>query len=133
MHTVTYLPIEGFSGNPAFSEIAVIPPNASWVWIGGQNAVSANREIVGKGDALLQASTIKERIDRALKTAGCGWENVVRFHVFLVTGVDPRTAFSVFMPVLASRTHPPLVGVYQVAALAHPDFLMEISVEAVKP
>ncbi|MFA6504675.1 MAG: Rid family hydrolase [Treponemataceae bacterium] len=133
MPKVSYPPVAGLPRNPAFSEVAVIPSGASLVWIGGQNAVGENREIVGKGDATAQAARIKERIELALKTAGCSWADVVRLQVYLVAGVDPRASYSVFAPALASRETPPLVGVYQVVALAHPDFLLEVSVEAVKP
>lgn len=130
--SVMFHAIDGFAASPAFSEVAVIPPTASLILIGGQNAVSESREMVGKGDAVLQAQTIKRRIDAALATVGCDWTHVVRVQVYLVTGVDPRAVFQVFMPALAARTSPPLVGVYQVTALANPDFLLEISVEAAR-
>lgn len=133
MNTTQYLPIAGYRSNPAFSEIAVLPSSASLVVIGGQNSVSADRQIVGKGDALVQAQTIKERIEAALMTSGCTWADVVRLQVHMVATVDPRSVFQVFQPVLSLRAAPPLVGVYKVQELAHPDFLLEIGVEAVKP
>jgi len=65
--------------------------------------------------------------------AGCSWDDVVRVQVYLKAGQDPRAAFGQFAPALVSRAVPPLVGVYMVSALAHPDFLLEVSCEAVKP
>lgn len=128
-----YLSIPGYAGNPAFSEVAVLPPGASWVWIGVQNAVTADRQIVGKGDPAAQAQAVKTRLDAALVAAGCTWSDVVRVTVHVVTGTDLRAMFAAFQPALAGRTSPPLVGVYQVAALAHPDFLLEVGLEAVRP
>jgi len=132
MPQVKFLPITGFAGNPAFSEIAIIPPQSSLVWIGGQNSLSESREIVGKGDALLQAETIKRRLSTALATAGSGWDKVVRVQVYWVAGVNVQSVYQVFMPLFAGLASPPLVGACQVAGLAHPDFLLEVSLEAVK-
>ena len=133
MTSVVYSAIEGFTGNPAFSEVAVIPSGSALVWIGGQNAVLEDRTIAGKGDPVEQAQVIGRRLDLALAGAGCGWEDVVRVHVYFVAGADPRALYSVFQPRLAGRPAPPLVVGLQVAGLAHPDFLLEVSVEAVRP
>jgi len=133
MSKVRFSGIEGFTGNPAFSEVAVIPAGSALVWIGGQNAVLEDRTIAGKGDLVEQARVILRRLDLALAQAGCGWEDVVRVHVQYVTGIDIRAAFSVFQPRLSSRKSPPLVVAGQMAGLAHPDFLLEVAVEAVRP
>jgi len=59
----------------------------------------------------------------------CAWKDVIRLHIYLVSTVDPRSVFQVFQPVLALRASPPLIGVYKVQELAHPDFLLEIGTE----
>lgn len=133
MSNIAYSGIEGFAGNPAFSEVAVIPAGSALVWIGGQNAVLEDGTIAGKGDATEQARVVLRRLDLALAGAGCGWEDVVRVHVYFAPGADPRALYSVFQPRLAARAAPPLVVGVQVAALAHPDFLLEVSVEAARP
>lgn len=133
MTAVRYSGIEGFAGNPAFSEVAVIPAGSDLVWIGGQNSVLEDRTLAGKGDPVEQARVIGRRLDQALAGAGCGWDDVVRVHVYFVAGADPRALYSVFQPRLAARKSPPLVVGLQVAGLAHPDFLLEVSVEAVRP
>ena len=133
MSKVEFAGLAGFVGNPAFSEVATIPAGSALVWIGGQNAVLEDRTIAGKGDAAEQARVILRRLDLALASAGCSWEDVVRVHVYFVAGADPRSLFSVFQPRLAARTSPPLVVGLQVAGLAHPDFLLEVSLEAMRP
>lgn len=92
-----------------------------------------DRTIAGKGDAVEQARVILRRLDLALAGAGCGWDDVVRVHVHFVAGADPRALYGIFQPRLAHRKAPPLVVGVQVAGLAHPDFLLEVSLEAVRP
>lgn len=133
MSKVEYAGLEGFAGNPAFSEVAVVPAGSALVWIGGQNSVLEDRTIAGKGDPVEQARVIARRLDLALSGAGCTWDDVVRVHVYFVAGADPRSLYSVFQPRLAGRASPPLVVGLQVAGLAHPDFLLEVSLEAVRP
>lgn len=133
MSKVRYAGLEGFVGNPVFSEVATIPAGSALVWIGGQNAVLEDRTIAGRGDAVEQARVILRRLDLALAGAGCGWEDVVRVHVYFVASADPRALYGVFQPRLAQRKAPPLVVGLQVAGLAHPDFLLEVSLEAVRP
>ena len=132
MSSVAFHSIDGYASSPVFSEIAVIPPGSSLVWIGGQNAVSPTREIVGEGDIALQATTIMKRIEAALSTVGCSWRDVVRMQVLMVVGADLQAAYSAFMPAFVGLVKPPLVGFHQVAALANPKFLLEVGVEAVK-
>ncbi len=133
MERVEYPDVPLLHRNPAFSQVAVVPASASWVLVGGQNAVSEKGEIVGKDDLASQSLQVRLNVERALGTAGCSWKDVVRVQVYLKAGQDPRAAFSQFAPALAQRDAPPLVSVYQVAALAHPDFLLEVSCEAVRP
>lgn len=123
----------GLHRNAAFSHVAVIPPGAALVWVGGQNAVDGEGRIVGVDDVAAQARQVKANVEAALAAAGCGWADVVRVQVLLRAGQDPRQAYAPFAPALAERPSPPLVGVAQVAALAHPDFLLEVAVEAVRP
>jgi len=133
MSKVEFTGIEGHTGNPAFSEVAVIPAGSAMVWIGGQNALLEDRTIAGKGDAVEQARVILRRLDLALAGANCGWDDVVRFQVHFVAAADLRAVHSVFQARLSARRSPPLVVGVQVAGLAHPDFLLEVGLEAVRP
>jgi enamine deaminase RidA (YjgF/YER057c/UK114 family) len=133
MAQVEYPTVAGLHRNPAFSQVAIIPPGATLVWVGGQNAVDGEGRIVGVGDLAAQARQVKANVEAALRTAGCGWADVVRVQVFLRAGQDPRQGYAPFAPALQQRPSPPLVVGVQVAALAHPDFLLEVAVEAVRP
>lgn len=133
MPQVQYPAAKGLHRNPAFSHVAVIPPGATMVWVGGQNAVDDAGRIVGVGDLAAQARQVKANVEAALGAAGCGWADVVRVQVLLRAGQDPRQGYAPFVPALSQRVSPPLVVAAQVAALAHPDFLLEVAVEAVLP
>lgn len=132
MTHVQYLAPAGLHRNAAFSHVAVIPPGAVLVWVGGQNAVNGDGRIVGAGDLGAQARQVKANVESALEAAGCGWGDVVRVQVLLRAGLDPREAYAPFAPAFAQRAAPPLVVVAQVLALAHPDFLLEVAVDAVR-
>jgi hypothetical protein len=43
---------EGLSKNPAFSQIITTQGNGKTIYIGGQDAVNSNGEIIGKGETL---------------------------------------------------------------------------------
>ena len=100
--------------------------------VGGQNAVNADGEIVGGDDLEAQAHQVRDNLEAALTAAGCTWANVVRVSVSVKIGSDLRKAFAVFQPVLSGREAPPLVGVAQVSALARPEFLIEVGLEAAR-
>ena len=46
--------------NPAFSQIAITKGHGNTIYIGGQNAITKNLEIIGKGDIKLQTEYILE-------------------------------------------------------------------------
>ena len=47
---IQYVNPDGLSKNPAFSQIVMTQGSGSTIYIGGQDAVNSQREIVGKGD-----------------------------------------------------------------------------------
>jgi enamine deaminase RidA (YjgF/YER057c/UK114 family) len=129
---VEYLTPAGQRRNPAYSTVVVIPPGATLVMVGGQNAVNAEGELVGGDDIEAQAQQVRDNLGAALTVAGCTWADVVRVSVVIKMGSDLRKAFAAFQPVLSGREAPPLVGVAQVVALARPEFLIEVGLEAVR-
>ncbi len=124
--------VPGIFKSPFYSALAVIPAGTTWVIVGGMNALDERGEVVGADSVLEQAAQVRKNLEAALGAAGCDWSNVVRVTVHLKAGTDPRQAFSVFEPALSQRAAPPLVGGYLVEALARPEFLLEVGLEAVK-
>ena len=131
---VELLSPDGLVKNPAFSHVAVVSGQARTIYVGGQDAVSAEGEIVGKGDLAAQTGQILANIETALAAAGAGLEHIVKWNVFVVEGQDLRQGFAAFQRAWGDRKSPPplITGVF-VKALAHPDFLAEMDVIAVVP
>jgi hypothetical protein len=58
MTEIQLLRPEGLFASPAFSHVAVVPPGATTVYVGGQNAVDQNGELVGGTDVAAQTRQV---------------------------------------------------------------------------
>jgi enamine deaminase RidA (YjgF/YER057c/UK114 family) len=131
---VELLSPDGLVKNPAFSHVAVASGQVRTIYIGGQDAITGDGEIVGKGDIAAQTAEVYANIETALAAAGAGLEHVVKWNVFIVEGQDVAAGFAAFQQVWGDRQGPrPLITAAFVKALAHPDFLVEMDAIAVVP
>jgi enamine deaminase RidA (YjgF/YER057c/UK114 family) len=119
--------------NPAFSHVAVVTGSVKTVYIGGQDAIAAAGNIVGKGDLGAQTEQVLKNLRAALTAAGAGPEHVVKWNIYIVQGQSIQEGFEAFQRVWGMPPNPPLITGVFVAALAHPDFLVEIDAMAVVP
>lgn len=124
---------DGLFTNPAFSQVIVTQGSGSTIYIGGQNSVNVNREIVGKGDLKTQTEQVMHNILTALSACGATFENVVKLSIHIVQEQNPYPAFQVSQSLLSNISAPPTISVLKVAALANPDFLIEIDAIAFIP
>jgi enamine deaminase RidA (YjgF/YER057c/UK114 family) len=131
---VDYLNPDGLISSPAFTNVAVVSGPVRTIYIGGQDAVTADGEIVGRGDLAAQTTQILRNIETGLAAAGAGWEHLVKLNIFVVEGHDVRSGFEAFQAIWGNRPNPPLITVAVVRALGPgPDFLAEIDAIAVVP
>jgi len=72
MTEIQLLRPEGLFASPAFSHVAVVPPGATTVYVGGQNAVDQNGELVGGTDVAAQTRQVMANLATALQAAGRG-------------------------------------------------------------
>ena len=72
--------LQEFDGDPAFSNVAVVSGSVRTIYIGGQDAVDAEGNIVGIGDIAAQTEQVLRNLRTALAAAGAGPEHVVRLH-----------------------------------------------------
>jgi enamine deaminase RidA (YjgF/YER057c/UK114 family) len=129
---LTHINPEGMHKNPAFSQGIVIPAGARLLVIGGQNAVDAAGEIVGKGDIAAQTTQAVDNLMAVLAAAGGTLDGLVRVGLLLRDDVDVRAGFGAWMARAGSRlAQPPTVTSALVSRLAHPYFLIEIEALAV--
>lgn len=119
---------EGLVQSPAFTHVAVVPPGATTIYIGGQNAVTADGTLVGGADAAAQAGQVMTNLHVALAAAGATVHDLVMMTVLFVDGVDLNAAYPVAAAGLEGVT-PPVVGM-RVAGLAVPGALLEVSAVA---
>lgn len=130
---VTYISPDGLHKNPAYSQLVVIKGPMKTIYVGGQNATTKDGQIEGKGDIKAQALQTLNNLKIALAAGGASLSNVIKWNVYIVQGQDARIAFQALQEDLKKMPHPPVItGVY-VAALAQPDFLVEMDAVAVVP
>jgi len=120
---------EGLVRSPAFSHVAVVPPGATTIYVGGQDAVDADGVLVGEGDVAAQSVRALENVRTALAAAGATLADVVAWTVLFVDGADLAAGYGAIAPQLASD-EPGLVTAAQVAGLGVPGALVEISAVA---
>jgi enamine deaminase RidA (YjgF/YER057c/UK114 family) len=122
---------EGLVQSPAFSHVAVVPPEATTVYVGGQNAVDADGTLVGGGDAAAQTGQVMRNLHTALAAAGASVHDLVMMTILVVDGVDIGAAYPVAAAELDGAA--PAVVVARVAGLAVPGALVELSAVAAVP
>jgi enamine deaminase RidA (YjgF/YER057c/UK114 family) len=130
---VQYINPEGLFMNPAFSQIVTTQGSGKTIYIGGQNAVNAHREIVGKGDISEQTEQVMKNIQTALAACGATFDNLVKLTIHIVQGQDLSRGFQASQKYLGRMKNPAAITGLFVSALAHPDFLVEVDAIAFIP
>jgi enamine deaminase RidA (YjgF/YER057c/UK114 family) len=125
MSSIERLRPHGLVSSPAFSHVAVVPPGATTIYIGGQNAVDVDGALVGADDVAAQSIRALTNAKTALASAGATLNDVVQWTVLFVDGVDVLAAYGAIAVDLASD-EPPLVTSARVAGLGVPGALVEI-------
>ena len=128
--TVTHLNPEGMHSNPAFTQAVAVSGNVKTIYIGGQNAVSADGQIVGDTLAT-QSEQVFKNLEIVLAAAGATLHDIIKFIIYVVQGQDLAPGFAVFQQAWGASAKPPAVSMSFVAALANPEFLIEIEAIAV--
>lgn len=93
---VELLSPEGLHKNPAYSQVAVVEGNYRTIYIGGQDAVDKDGNLVGKGDMEAQARQVLHNLETALKAGGGAFENIIKWNVYLLLGLSAEKALEVF-------------------------------------
>lgn len=130
---IQYVNPDELSKNPAFSQIVTTQGNGKTIYIGGQDAVNAQGEVVGKGDIAKQTEQVMKNLQTALSACGATFENLVKLSIYIVQGQDLYRGFQVSQKYFGNLTNPPVISVLVVAGLANPDFLVEIDATAFIP
>jgi enamine deaminase RidA (YjgF/YER057c/UK114 family) len=129
MDAITRLRPDGLVRSPAFSHVAVVPPGATTIWVGGQNGVDETGAVVSE-DVAVQSVRAIDNAALALDAAGASLTDVVQWTVLLVEGADLQAAYGAVAQRLAADGEPALVTAAIVSALGVPGALIEVSAVA---
>jgi enamine deaminase RidA (YjgF/YER057c/UK114 family) len=131
--SVRYINPDSLNKNPAFTNVVVVEGNVKTVHIGGQDAINASEEIVGKGDIVAQTEQILANLRVALEAGGARPEHIIKWNIYVVEGQPLQAAFAAFQNAWPETPSPPAITGVFVSGLAHPDFLVEMDAVAVVP
>ena len=129
--SVRYINPDSLNKNPAFTNVIVVEGNVKTVHIGGQDAINASGEIIGKGDIVAQVKQILANVRAALAAGGAGPEHIIKWNIYVVEGQSLQAGFAAFQNAWPETPNPPAITVVFVSGLAHPDFLVEMDAVAV--
>ena len=131
MSTVEHPVPKGLLLNPGFSQV-VVATGKRTVYTAGQVSIDERGELVGDGDLAAQTAQAMRNVGLALAAAGAGYADIVKITTYVVNYRPEQRAVigKARAPFFAAREAPAstLVGV---AALALPDWLVEIEAVAV--
>jgi enamine deaminase RidA (YjgF/YER057c/UK114 family) len=131
--SVRYINPDSLNKNPAFTNVVVVEGNVKTVHIGGQDAINASGEIVGKGDIVAQIEQILANLRAALAAGGAGPEHIIKWNLYVVEGQPLQAGFAAFQNAWPQTPNPPVITGVFVSGLAHPDFLVEMDAVAAVP
>ncbi len=130
--TITRINPDTMHKNPAFSQGAVIESGAKLVYVGGQNAVNAKGEVVGK-DIGSQTEQALKNVITVLEASGATLADVFKMTIYMVDGQPLEEGYKAASKFLTPDVPPPTVSMIKVAGLANPNYLIEIeAVAAIK-
>lgn len=131
-NNIDFLSPDELLKNPAFSQIAITKGNGRTIYIGGQNAITKDLKIIGKGDIALQTEHALKNIEIALNSCNATLDDLFKLTIYITKEQDIRKGFAASQNFLNKLKNPPVISVIVVAGLANPDYLVEIEAVAYK-
>ena len=101
------------------------------VHVSGTTAIDASGELVGRGDARMQAVQALKNIQQALEKAGARIEHVVRTRIYVTNILDWEGVAEAHGEVFGAIR--PATSLVEVSRLIDPEMLVEIEAEAIIP
>ncbi|WP_265447655.1 RidA family protein [Acetivibrio straminisolvens] len=122
---------EGLFDSRVFSQVVTVSGNAKTIYIGGQNAINSEGQLIGRDNLELQTKQVLENIKIALASENATFNDVIKLNIYMVNGCDPAVGLKSFKETIGEMEKPPLITVLKVAGLTNPLCLIEIDAIAV--
>jgi enamine deaminase RidA (YjgF/YER057c/UK114 family) len=122
---------EGLLHNPRFSQV-VVASGRRTIYTAGQVSIDAQGALVGGDDLAAQTAQVMRNVGLALAAVGAGYADIVKITTYVVNYKPEHGAIigGARAPFFAGGT-PPASTLVGVAALALPEWLVEIEAIAV--
>jgi enamine deaminase RidA (YjgF/YER057c/UK114 family) len=115
-----------------YSHVVSLPASGRLVWTSGQVPIAADGTIAPAGDWEAQTRLAFENVGHALAAGGATWADAVKLTIFVVDTAGLPTIRAV-RDEFVDVQRPPTSSLVQVAALVHPDVLIEVEAVACVP
>ena len=122
---------EGLWPNPAYSHV-VAASGRRTIYTAGQVSIDEHGALVGPGDLAAQTAQVMRNVGLALAAAGAGYADIVKITTYVVNyKPEDRTVIGKARAPFFAGGKPPASTLVGVAALAMPEWLVEIEAVAV--
>jgi len=122
---IKYINPETMAKPRGYSHAISVSGNRRTVYIGGQNAIDEQGNLIGKGLGE-QTEQVLANIEKILKQAGGTLHNIVKLNIHVLQGQNPQDGFQAFSQRWGTNINPPGITVVFVAGLGRPGWLVEI-------
>ena len=131
MATLEHPRPEGLLHNPAFSQV-VAAAGTRTIYTAGQVAIDESGALVGAGDLAAQTAQVMRNVGVALAAAGATYADIVKITTYVVAyKPEQRAVIGQARAPFFPKGTPPASTLVGVAALALPEWLIEIEAVAV--
>jgi enamine deaminase RidA (YjgF/YER057c/UK114 family) len=131
MSTIEHPRVEGLLHNPSFSQV-VAASGRRTIYTAGQVSIDERGALVGPGDLAAQTAQVMRNIGLALAAAGAGYADIVKITTYVVNyKAEDRVVVGKARAPFFAGGSPPASTLVGVAALALPEWLVEIEAVAV--
>jgi enamine deaminase RidA (YjgF/YER057c/UK114 family) len=114
-------------GKPLYSQVVSVE-SARMIYVSGQIARDSEGKVIGKGNMRAQIEKVAENVERCLKAAGAGMQDIVKMIAY-VTDIDEYSKH-VDLRARYFGAAAPASATVEVRKLAGPDYMVEIEVVA---
>jgi enamine deaminase RidA (YjgF/YER057c/UK114 family) len=128
---IDYINPENMAKPRGYSHAISVSGNHTTIYIGGQNAIDEDGNLIGKGNFKEQTVQVLTNIEKILEKSGAKFENIVKFNIHILQGQNPQDGFQIFQQKYGQTQTFPTITVLFVAGLGNPEWLVEIDAIAI--